>query len=139
MITSGFAIVSLGAAQDAQTGSLSVFEIVDEFGSAGFPLLVQRAVFTVRLKRDPATDPPQVDCVMRLMLDDEELGHGEIRADFRDKALANLMTRVDGVVITRPGVVSFRLLHGEREVARCDVRAYMIAQPPRISAAAGTE
>jgi hypothetical protein len=134
VITCGYALVAHSAAQDIQNGSLSIFEVIEEVQAAGFPLLIQRAAFVVRLQRDPGADPQQVELTMRLLLDEEELAQGTIRTDFRDKAIANLVTRLEGLVVTRPGVLSFRMTYAGNEIARYQVRAYLTPAPPQINA-----
>jgi hypothetical protein len=129
MISCKFSIVAHGACIDAQSGGLTIFDIVDEIRAGGFPLLFQRIAFITKIERDIATDPNTFDGTIRVLLDDDVLVAGPIHGSFADKSMSSLVTRLEGLIIAHPGRLSFRLSVGDQVLGEYNVAARLIGPP----------
>lgn len=105
MPTVQFAIASRSVSVDQQTGSLSIFDIIEDIAALTFPFNLSELVFACVLARTPEEDS---SCAAEIEISfrDAPLLTRTIRVEFGTKLKARLIIRAGGIPITEPGVLS---------------------------------
>lgn len=105
-----FAALSLSASVDQQTGSLSVFDVVDEVRTAQVPIHIQTLVITICLeKRIPAAYDGKV--FIHILTPDGKqsmIGNGELKVPTEQKRLKAVF-RLGGFPVMQFGAHRFVL------------------------------
>jgi hypothetical protein len=127
MITK-LALCSREVVRDAATNNISVFSIFEALSAAGFPLLLNpfSALFVLEREHGDATEVP---ARFQLLLGDTELLTAPTQINFEDRMRTRQMVRLNGLVITAPGVVHAKLWVGEHLQAEYSFVVEGPAQP----------
>jgi uncharacterized protein DUF6941 len=95
--------------RDAETNSISVFNIFEGIAGVGFPLLVQHASFFVLWERD-ATDAATYAGTFLIRIDnDPPLVMQRINVDFAQDMRHRSVVNMNGMLVPRPGNFRFRI------------------------------
>lgn len=108
MITGKLMVVAEGVVRDVETNLVSIHNIVDELAAEGFPLFVNKLTALTVLERT-ATDNQAFQGTMVVTIGDLKLARAPIAVSFLDSMRANVILRVQGLVIPNPGEVTFTL------------------------------
>ena len=113
MIRTQYAICAERVVRDANSNTVSIFEVVEEIQSPGFPRLVPMIMAVWVLERD-AGDPQQPPAALRLIHNGAELHRTDLTVDFQDVNRTRAFVRLGGLVLPGPGTLRFSfLLDGE--------------------------
>ncbi|MBC8205036.1 hypothetical protein ISS30_09610 [bacterium] len=91
-----------GVIRDAEINTISIYNIIEELNSPGFPLFLQKMYIFSLLERDPK-DPSEIECKIKLINNENQLQEIDIKADFKDKKRHRFILRIDGLVLQSPG------------------------------------
>src|SRR5438094_9372120 len=106
---------SQGAVRDAQTNTLSAFNIIEDMQSAVFPLFFPRILVPAYVARE-ATDPDPMTMNLNVVMGDAVLNTFPLTVAFGDKLKHRLISEINGLPIPRPGSLKFQLLYDGGEL-----------------------
>lgn len=90
------------AVRDAESDSISVFNIIEGYSSDDFPVVIPKLSCVFMVEREDG-DPNHLDCSLVFSIDDEEINRSPTSIDFQGKEVARLVAQVRGAMIPRPG------------------------------------
>lgn len=108
MITVKLCLAALAVVRDAETNSISAFNIFESIVPAGFPIFMQQAAFFVLWERE-AADPPQVRGEFILEIAGTRLSRAEVNLNFQDSLSHRSIVNLQGVAIPTPGRLDFSI------------------------------
>jgi hypothetical protein len=128
MIIVKLCFAAMAVVRDAETSSISAFNIFEGIVPAGLPVFMQHASFFVLWERELA-DPQQIRGVFSLEIGEQLLTRAEVNLDFGGRLLHRSIVNMQGVAVPRPGKLHFRIVldGGSRAEYSMDVTA-----PPAI-------
>jgi hypothetical protein len=97
-----------GVTVDRDSGSVSIFILLDRLTAEGFPVLFQKVSFVVIWDRD-ATDEANVEGRFSVHLGEHELYTQPTAVDFRDALRNQTVFTLFGLTIPAPGRMIFRM------------------------------
>ncbi|HEV3219441.1 MAG TPA: hypothetical protein VGZ48_06690 [Candidatus Acidoferrales bacterium] len=97
-----------GLIRDAESNSMSAFNIVEGITPAGLPLFVQKLAFFVLWEREPA-EPERVEGQFHVLMGEERLSAANVVVEFAGLRRSRSIVYVNGLVIPRPGTIIFRI------------------------------
>jgi hypothetical protein len=106
MIRPPVCLVAQGVVRDADTNNVSIFSIMEGILAQGFPFFIQHIVFLVMWDRD-AEDIAHVPVRFAIMLDGEQLHEQSLDIDFQDKLKSRMTVNIQGLVVPKPGKLTF--------------------------------
>jgi hypothetical protein len=83
--------------------SLSAIEVFDDIRASAFPLVIPRFTVVWAITRDE--DDPDVECRASIYLENDKLSEFPFKALFHKQTRARAVLMLNGVAISRPGVV----------------------------------
>ena len=128
MITSRLMFCAEGAVRDAQSNTISVFNISEEIQAGNFPAFVPRTAVVVFLERENG-DPGQVNLTLTISLGEETLNSFPVAIDFAEKLRNRLITDIRGLPVPGPGTLTFALALDERSLNSWDAVITAINAP----------
>jgi hypothetical protein len=131
MIIPKVCFAALALVRDAETNSMSVFNILENVTAVGMPVLIQNMAFFVLWQREEA-DERRVGGTFTAAIGDLELTQTHVDLDFGANIRNRTLVNLNGLVIPRPGALRFRI------VLTNDVEASYtvdIAAPPPVAQA----
>ena len=121
-------LVAEGVVRDAETNSVSVYNILEGIAANGFPILVQRMAFLALFERDES-EPEAHTGQFTVSLGDNQLLTGEQHIHFRGKLRTRSIVRIQGILFPSPGEATFAL------AVAADVRASFVVRVRATAAA----
>jgi len=106
MITGKLMTVAESVVRDIDTNLISILNIIDELTAEGFPLFVNRLSVLATIQRTD-DEAPARQFLMKVTIGELELARTAISVGFLDGTRANLLVRLQGLVIPVPGSVTF--------------------------------
>jgi len=103
-----------GIVIDRRTNNVSVFNIIEEINSIGFPLLINK-LYTICLMNREANDDEITEAQFELKLDNKMLLKTNTSINFQHRQKTRAMLEVSGLVIPVPGTLKINL-HKDGEV-----------------------
>ena len=115
--------------RDADTNTLSIFNVFEGLAVQGFPFLIQQFAAAVVLRRDPATDAAEHNGRFEVRLGDLVLAATDLAVNFQDKRHTRQLLRINGLVIPAAGTLDVRFTMGAlSSVYTVDIEALTPAQ-----------
>ena len=108
MITNRLSLVSEMTVLDSDTNSFSVFNILEDVVTEGFPVFFPKIAFLTAWQREDA-DPGVVECIIIVRTHEGELARQNVLMNFQDKNITRINARFQGIVIQSAGFLEFRL------------------------------
>jgi hypothetical protein len=132
-----FSALAMGASVDQQTGTLSVFEIIDEIRSPELPIQIPNMVLALSLEKTN-TGPSKGKVFIHLLTPDGKqnlLGQGDLGVPAEQKRLKAVF-RFGGLPLQQFGnyrfVISWLNAENVKEgEALCDFEVIKVAAPPK--------
>jgi hypothetical protein len=122
MIRSTLVVCAESVVRDAETNSISVFNILEDISSAAFPVALPKLSVLFILERD-LSDPEQATCLITLRMGNHPIGQATIEGDFEGKLRTRAILVAQGVVISEPGILTIDVVVNETVVGSWDIRA----------------
>lgn len=121
-------ICAEGIIRDAQTNTISVFNMLEDVSAPGFPLFIQKfnAFFLLERTND---EPQQINCIFRIENNGNSLMEMPVRSDFQNKLKNRLIININGLAIPNPGILRATLFHNERVLGNYEVAVNRIGNP----------
>jgi len=121
MIRSRMCVLAENVVRDADTNTISIFGIVEEMRAQGFPLFVHKIAFFILWERE-LTDPPRYEAQFSVTLNEQTVHTLAINIEFREGTRLNRsIVNVNGLVLTQPGQLTFRVTIPDTTEAVCAV------------------
>ena len=108
MIRSKFCFAAEGIIRDAESNSISIFNILEGINSEGFPIFIQRIAFIALWERDPQ-DVEQPSGTFKLTINDHPLVELGVRVEFADKLSHRNIVYLNGLMVPKPGTLRFHI------------------------------
>lgn len=103
------------AIRDGDTDRMSLVDIIDSVGADSFPhLLDELALLTIYHNSEKGPEDDKV--VVTLKNNDEELTSQEQVIHFGDRIGNRTVTRVSGIVLSKPGTFTVEIRHNDIEL-----------------------
>ena len=116
MIKSDLMLCAQGVVRDAQTSTISVFNIMEEITPEGLPVLVQQFMVYARLLRDIENDPSTIECNLKMAIGDKILFEHVVNVSFQDKARNQMIINIAGLVIPIIGDLETSLWYSDNMI-----------------------
>lgn len=100
-----FVACAQSSAVDSQTGRLSLFHLLEQMQATAFPTSLSLTLVGMFAKE--SGDPDDQSVRLRIGLDDTPLLDSSVAFSFEGKSRTRVLTAINGVGITGPGVLSF--------------------------------
>ena len=107
-----------GVVVDRRTNNVSIFNIMEEINSVGFPLLINK-LYAVSLINREANDEDTTEAHFEFKLDDKVLLNANTSINFQNRQKTRAVLEVSGLVIPVPGTLKISLLK-DGEVISCN-------------------
>ena len=134
MIRAKACFVAEGVVTDRETNQVSAFGLMENVQATGFPVVLHRAVLLCIWERLP-TDPSEFRYELALTLNGRELERKIIATGFAEALRTRTTIRFEGLTLTEPGNVVFRVAIPGHDVAEWVMTA--TAASHAVSGAAG--
>ena len=117
-------LAAKGVVRDAETGTISVYSILEQINAEGFPFFVQELALLAMWKREQ-DDPADIDLRVNVRNNNRVLSNEPFRVAFGEMPLNRSIVNVRGLVVHEPGEVHFEFLRDNQVIAHysVDVRA----------------
>ncbi len=115
MITCKVMVAAEGIVRDAETNNISVFNILENLSVTSFPLFMQKLYVLCYIRREDG-DPTQIDCEIKVSINDDELVAMPLRLDFLDQNVNRATGLIQGLAIPSPGTLHFVFLYDGSEL-----------------------
>jgi hypothetical protein len=133
MIHPKICFAALAVVRDAETNSMSVFNILEGVTAVGIPLLIQNMSFFVLWQREEA-DERRIEGTFTAAIGDQELSQVRVDLDFGENIRNRTVVNLNGLVIPRPGTLRFRIVLTNNVEATYTVD---VAAPPPVAQVRG--
>ena len=129
MYSSTLMLCAEGVVRDAESNTVSVYNIFEEIRSATFPVIIPKMFILLITQRDPTQDPPAPAASIRIQLDNDLLDETDMEVNFQDKSRNRFILGVGGLAITRPGTLRFIANLANARMAEYTVTVQKIGPP----------
>lgn len=131
MIRPKICFAALAVIRDAETNTVSAFNILEGLIALGFPFFLQSLRLFVLWQREPG-DPARVDGTFRVRIEEQELATAPMNADFQGGLLNRTVIKLDGLIIPRAG--SLHMVCELTTGARAEYQVNVEAPAPVVQA-----
>ncbi len=104
MIRCKILLCAQGVVRDAESGSISIYNVMEGISAPGFPVFVQHLDVFALLER-AAEDPGTFPCDLRIFHGTTQIIASQIGIDFQDKLRSRSIAHIQGLVIATPGTL----------------------------------
>jgi len=101
---------------DGTRNTISAFHILEQALAASFPTVIPRISIIGSFSRE-VTDPDTADLTLTGVLAGRQIFSGPFRVLFFQQLAARAVLELQGIIVTTPGDLVFRLLYGQEELA----------------------
>lgn len=124
MIRAMMCFAASAVVRDADSNSISAFNILEGIAAAGFPLFIQSLSYFVLWQRD-AADAAEIAGTFTLSIDGDQLTTGQVNINFADKLRHRTTVNINGLIVPHPGDLRFciQLASGQAAEYVVDVTA----------------
>jgi len=98
-----------GVVVDRRTNNVSIFNMMEEINSMGFPLLINK-LYAVCLINREANDEDTTEANFEFKLDNKVLLNANTSINFQNRQKTRAVLEVSGLVIPVPGILKVSLL-----------------------------
>jgi hypothetical protein len=125
MIRSSLAVLCEGVSIDVSTGQATIYSLIEAIPAPTYPAFFQSIFFLAVLERDPA-DPRMPEARFGVSLGGAPVLGSPVVVDFQDQLRTRTSIRINGMLVTGPGVLKFSLSIDGAEVAVREIQAEII-------------
>lgn len=109
--------------RDAETNTVSVFNMIDELGATGMPAGIPKLSALFVLENTTIEQAP-LDGHVTFTLDGKELNKIPVKVDFQDKFRTRVIVVIEGIVLQEYGVLTVSLDVEGQPGGQWDIRVY---------------
>jgi hypothetical protein len=113
---------------DKETNNTSIFNILENMHSAGFPLFVQKFDFFALLQR-LENDPQRIDLNLKIYNNDNLLLDHRMSADFQEKLRNRVTIHINGIAVPNPGILVVTLFLGNVALGSYEIKVSLTGSP----------
>lgn len=113
MVKNLLSIVANDVVRDAETNSISVFNIFEGLQAEGFPILLQNVCFFTLWERSE-DEKEEHDATFKLSIGTKELQSHTGILNFQGKKRVRHIIRLQGLILPEPGILCFSLEFGKK-------------------------
>jgi len=122
-------ICSEGIVQDRKSNNITVYNILEEVRSVGFPLLVQRLFFYSWIMREDKDKEESYDLRFEVSIDGEEILTQGVPINFNKKPRTRTIIEIAGLPIPKIGNLSFKLSYKNKNLGEYCVMVKAVDKP----------
>jgi hypothetical protein len=112
-----FALCAAGVSVDRFSNRLSIFNVLEQIASPGFPIWLPEVTFVVGLRRED-NEEQRIEGHVRIELGDNVIGQpNAVVVDFEGGNTARQIMNFQGLPVPTPGDLTFRLFLPNNQVA----------------------
>lgn len=130
MIRTRLFLCAESAVVDSIRNTLSAFHIMEQALAPSFPVVIPRVTVITSLTREPS-DPDKLECTLTVRIGERQIYTGPLKLAFLQQMGARAIFEMQGMVVSAPGDLIFRLLDGEKELANWSVSVVGV-NPPAV-------
>lgn len=123
-----FAVCGESVVRDTETNTVSIFNIIEEIRSPGFPAVVHRVSCIFFLVREEG-DQHQVETTVKASLEAQELTQFPVNVDFGEKVINRVVVVISPMVVPGPGNLRISIEIGDQELGGWDISVRQIGGP----------
>lgn len=116
MIRSKLCLAAESVVIDRQSNATSFFNLLESMKSEGFPFVLPKISVFILWERE-STDPTQYTSNLRISFGTEELVNQIFNIDFQGQLRTRSVLQMAGLLIPRPGIVTFHAQIQDPEVS----------------------
>lgn len=105
---------------DGTKNTISAFHILEQAVALSFPTVVPRVAVIGSFTRE-LSDPDRLELTLSVVLGGRQIYSGPFRVLFFQQTAARAVVEMQGIIVTAPGDLVFRLLDGQNEFASWSV------------------
>lgn len=113
---------------DKDSNNASIFNILENLNSSGFPLFLQKFDFFVLLQRTDA-DPQRINLNLKIYNNETMLLDHRMNVDFQQKLKNRVTIHINGIAIPNPGILKAVLFYNDAELGSYDIAVSQIGSP----------
>ncbi|HNY50593.1 MAG TPA: hypothetical protein PLV50_01385 [Smithella sp.] len=121
-----------GIVIDRRTNNVSLFNVVEEINSVGFPLLINK-LYAICLMNREVHDEDMTDAHFEFKLDNKVLLKANTSINFQQKQRTRVVLEVSGLVIPVPGTLKVSLLRDGEVIACNEIEIHKIDKTSTVS------
>lgn len=115
MIRSKLLLCADKVIRDADGGSLSIINIMDDITAESFPVLIHRFSIINFLIRDTFEDLDKPIINLQIFNNDFLIADHQLKVDFRGKLITRSIIQLVGIPLTEPGQAHFVIIDNEQK------------------------
>lgn len=128
---SRFVICAENVIRDAESGALSIINMLDTIASEGFPLMIQRFYVAFQLDRDDH-DPASADIDVSITVGGTLILSQRLAVNFDGKRKSNAILHIGGLPVPHEGVLSCAVAWNNEVLGSYDIHIAGTRPPLRV-------
>jgi hypothetical protein len=119
-----FSLCSEGVALDRQSNNVTVYNVIEEITSVGFPLLIPKLFLLASFAREGG-DPDEAQIRIRVTAGETEVFNQAMSIRFQGKSRTRVIIQLAGTTVPGVGSLCFEILAGDKKLTEylIDVKA----------------
>lgn len=122
-------ICSEGIVQDRRSNNVTIYNILEEIRSVGFPLLVPRLFFYSWIMREHRDKEETYDLLFEISLDGKGILTQGVPINFRKKPRTRTIVEIGGLPISKAGNLSFKLSYEGKKLGEYFALVMAVDEP----------
>lgn len=122
-------ICSEGIVLDRRSNNITVYNILEEIRSVGFPLLIQRLFFYSSIAREDKDKKETYNLHFEVSIDGEEIFTKGIPINFNKKPRTRTIIEIDGLAIHKTGNLCLKLSYESKKLGEYCVMVKAVDKP----------
>ena len=121
-----------GIVIDRRTNNVSLFNVMEELNSVGFPLLINK-LYAICLMNREAHDEDTTEARFEFKLDNKVLLKANTNINFQQKHRTRVVLEVSGLILPVPGTLKVSLLREGEVIAFNEIEINKIEKTSTVS------
>jgi hypothetical protein len=131
--------VSETAVIDQSSNRVSLFNLFENSNAVSFPIIIQSMTIVASIVKEDEDGDDGLNLSVRISIDEESIFEFPAEVAFLGQKLARSITHLQGMVITKPGLMRFELMQQGNALANWDVRIVPTGPEVTVQPTAGAE
>ncbi|NQS97210.1 MAG: hypothetical protein HQ591_02040 [candidate division Zixibacteria bacterium] len=120
-----------GIVRDVVTNNITVYNIIEEIGSVGFPLFLKK-IFVFFVLNRTIEDDTEIEFDVKIINNEELLYESTVKADFQGKNRTRIIIKFDGIAVSSPGELIVIVERNGKEYGKYMIKVNHLMEPPTI-------
>ena len=133
-----FALCSQTASVDRASNRLSIFNVIDHLPVTSLPIRIPMVTFVSVIESADAENTEGVNADIDIYVDDKKLFGTQVPLTFADHHLARFTLAFQGIPVSKPGEIVFRLSLSDGTKAESRIRVVNLAPKESLQVASSS-